>query len=31
MSNKKTVYYNLDDIDKLGARINLIWGERSSR
>lgn len=30
MSNKKIVHYNLDNIDKIGARINLIYGERSN-
>lgn len=27
---KKIVHYNLDPIEKLGASINLIWGERSN-
>lgn len=30
MSNKKIVYYNLDNIDKENAQINLIFGERSN-
>ena len=30
MSNKKLVRYNLDNIDKIGARFNLIYGERSN-
>ena len=30
MSNKKMVHYNLDNIDKIGARFNLIFGERSN-
>lgn len=30
MSNKKVVRYNLDNIDKIGARFNLIYGERSN-
>lgn len=25
MSNKKNVHYNMDNIDKIGARINLIY------
>ena len=30
MSNKKQIHYNLDNIDKIGARFNLIYGERSN-
>ena len=30
MSNKKEVHYNLDLIDKEGANINLIWGEKAN-
>ena len=30
MSNKKIVYYNLDNIEKENAQINLIFGERSN-
>lgn len=30
MSNKKTTHYNLDEIDKQGATINFIYGERSN-
>ena len=30
MSNSKIVYYNLDNIDKENAQINLIFGERSN-
>ena len=30
MSNKKIVHYNMDEIDKIGANYNLIWGERSN-
>lgn len=30
MSNKKTIHYNMDEIDKIGARFNLIFGERSN-
>lgn len=30
MSNKKQVHYNMDNIDKIGARFNLIYGERSN-
>ena len=30
MSNKKIINYNIDNIDKLNARINLIYGERSN-
>lgn len=30
MSNKKVVYYNLDNIEKENAQINLIFGERSN-
>ena len=30
MSNKKTIHYNMDKIDSIGARINLIYGERSN-
>ena len=29
MSNKKNVYYNIDNIDKENALINIIYGERS--
>lgn len=25
MSNKKVIHYNMDNIDKIGARINLIY------
>lgn len=25
MSNKKQVHYNMDNIDKIGARFNLIY------
>ena len=25
MSNKKQIHYNLDNIDKIGARFNLIY------
>lgn len=28
--NKKQIHYNLDEIDKLGARFNIIYGERSN-
>ena len=28
---KKLIRYNLDNIDKLGARFNIIFGERSNR
>lgn len=31
MSNQKQVHYNMDKIDKIGARFNLIYGERSNR
>ena len=27
MGNKKQIHYNLDNIDKIGARFNLIYGE----
>ena len=30
MGNIKKIHYNLDNIDKLGARFNLIYGERSN-
>lgn len=30
MSNQKIVHYNIDKIDSIGARINLIYGERSN-
>lgn len=30
MSNKKVVHYNLDAIDREGANINLIWGEKAN-
>ena len=30
MSNKKIIHYNIDEIDKINARINLIYGERSN-
>ena len=30
MSNKKLVRYNLDKIDEIGARFNIIFGERSN-
>lgn len=30
MSNKKIIHYNLDNIDKIGARFNIIFGERSN-
>ena len=30
MSNQKVVYYNLDNIEKENAQINLIFGERSN-
>lgn len=30
MSSKKIIHYNLDNIDKIGARFNLIYGERSN-
>lgn len=30
MANKKQIHYNMDEIDKIGARINLIYGERSN-
>lgn len=29
--NKKQIHYNLDNIDKIGARFNIIYGERSNR
>lgn len=25
MANKKQIHYNMDEIDKIGARINLIY------
>ena len=28
--SRKIVHYSLDEIDKLGANINIIWGERSN-
>lgn len=28
--SRKIIHYSIDDIDKLGANINLIWGERSN-
>lgn len=28
--NKKQIHYNLDEIDKIGARFNIIYGERSN-
>ena len=31
MANKKVIHYNLDKIDAIGARFNLIYGERSNR
>ena len=30
MSKRKIVHYSIDEIDKLGANVNLIWGERSN-
>lgn len=30
MANKKLIRYNLDNIDKIGARFNIIYGERSN-
>ena len=30
MANKKDIHYNIDNIDKIGARFNLIYGERSN-
>ena len=30
MGNKKDIHYNIDKIDKIGARFNLIYGERSN-
>ena len=30
MANKKDIHYNIDKIDKIGARFNLIYGERSN-
>ncbi len=30
MANKKNIHYNIDKIDAIGARINLIYGERSN-
>ena len=30
MSNNKQVHYNIDEIDKIGARFNIIYGERSN-
>ena len=30
MGSKKIVYYSITNIDKCGANINLIWGERSN-
>jgi hypothetical protein len=31
MANLKKIHYNMDEIDKIGARFNLIYGERSNR
>ena len=31
MANQKQIHYNMDEIDKIGARFNLIYGERSNR
>ena len=28
--NKKQIHYNMDEIDKIGARFNIIYGERSN-
>lgn len=28
--SKKIIHYSIDEIDKLGANVNLIWGERSN-
>ena len=28
--SRKVIHYSIDDIDKLGANVNLIWGERSN-
>jgi len=30
MANQKIIHYNMDEIDKIGALFNLIWGERSN-
>lgn len=30
MANMKITHYNMDEIDKVGANFNLIWGERSN-
>lgn len=30
MGNVKQIHYNIDNIDKIGARFNLIYGERSN-
>lgn len=30
MSVKKQIHYNLDNIDKIGAKFNIIYGERSN-
>lgn len=30
MGNKKIIHYNLEKIDKIGARFNIIYGERSN-
>ena len=30
MSKREKVHYNIDNIDSLGANINLIYGERSN-
>lgn len=30
MGNVKQIHYNMDNIDKIGARFNLIYGERSN-
>ena len=28
--SRKVIHYSLDEIDKEGANVNLIWGERSN-
>ena len=28
--SRKIIHYSIDEIDKLGANVNLIWGERSN-
>ena len=28
--SRKVIHYSIDEIDKLGANVNLIWGERSN-